>query len=169
LLLNLVISNVLPSANENNIERIFHISLEYSNLGIIPLRILAILRNSEKSRRDVDEKLQNQILPSFLKINKNRAEYCKICKRLEKSQRSGMVQRKKCNRLNLYKSFPTSIYLQSLASIQPRPSLRKGPKMYALQDPVGDRVSEFFGRRPVHPFFHSGGCDYGCSVRLVNL
>ena len=35
----------------------------------------------------------------------------------------------------------TSIYLQNLASIQPRTSLRKVQKMYALKHPVGDKLA----------------------------
>ena len=46
-----------------------------------------------------------------------------------------MIQKKN---IDLVKSFQTSIYLQKLASIQPRTSLRKGQKMYARKDPVGD-------------------------------
>ena len=44
-----------------------HISLKYSNLGITPVKITEILRNSEKNRRKFDEKLRN--LPSPLKMN----------------------------------------------------------------------------------------------------
>ena len=56
----------------------------------------------------------------------------KIVQKFEKSHKSGMVQGKN---VDLAKSFPTSIYLQNLASIQPRTSLRKGPKNACSKGP----------------------------------
>ena len=70
----------------------------YSNLGITPARITDFLGNYYSGeiiiRRKFDEYLQNLLSP--LKINKNYVEFCKIwCNSLEKSQKSGMAQRKK--------------------------------------------------------------------------
>ena len=109
-------------------------SLKSSNLGITPVKTTEILRNSEKNRRKFDENLQN--LPSLSKINKNCAEFCKNGAKVLKNHRN--LEWCKGKNVDLVKSFPTSIYLQNLASIQPRTSLRKVQKMYALKDRVGD-------------------------------
>ena len=70
-------------------------STKCSNLGISPVKIIEILRNSEKIRRTFDEKLQN--LPSPLKINKNCVESCKnYANVLQKHRNLEWCKGKKC-------------------------------------------------------------------------
>ena len=77
-----------------NFGKISQISLKYENLDITLSEIIEILRNSGKNPLKFDEKLQNLLSPK--KINKNCIEFCqKQCKGLEKSEKSGKVQRKK--------------------------------------------------------------------------
>ena len=106
-------------------------SLKSSKIGITPVKTTEILRNSEKNRRKVDENLQN--LPSLSKINKNFAEFCKNGAKVLKNHRN--LEWCKGKNVDLVKSFPTSVYLQNLASIQPRTSLRKGPKNACSKGP----------------------------------
>ena len=115
----------------------FSISLKYSNLGITPVKNTEILRNLEKDRRKFNENLQN--MPSLSKINKNCVEFCKNCANVLKNHRN--LEWCKRKNVDLVKSFPVSIYLQNLASMQPRTSLRKVQKMYALKDRVGDSTA----------------------------
>ena len=96
-------------------------SLKSSKIGITPVKTTEILRNSEKNRRNFDENLQN--LPSLSKINKTCAEFCKNGAKVLKNHRN--LEWCKGKNVDLVKSFPTSIYLQNLASIQPRTSLSK--------------------------------------------
>ena len=103
-------------------------SLKSSNLGINPVKTTDFLRNSEKNRRKFDENLQN--LPSLSKINKNCAEFCKTGAKVLKNHRN--LEWCKGKNVDLVKSFPTSIYLQKSASIQPRTSLSKFEVIYSL-------------------------------------
>ena len=69
--------------------------LKDSNLGITNCKIVEIVRNSGKDPLKFEENLQN--LLSSVKIRKNSPNFAKKnVRRLEKSQKSGMVQRKKC-------------------------------------------------------------------------
>ena len=105
------------------------ISLKYGNLGTTPVNITEILRFSEKNPRKFDENLQN--LPSSLsKINKNCAEFCKNGAKVLKNHRN--LEWCKGKNVDLVKSFPTSIYLQTSASIQPRTSLSKLGDLHLL-------------------------------------
>ena len=97
-----------------------YISLKYSNLGITPVKITEIQPNSEKicenwrkiARAAVPSENQQKlrrVLQNYAKVLKNHRnlEWCKG------------------KNVDLVKSFPTSIYLQKSASIQPRTSLSK--------------------------------------------
>ena len=117
----------IPTKFSAKLKLFFHITLKYGNLGITPVKSTKIVRNSEKNRRNFDEKLQN--LPSLSKINKNFVEFCKNGAKVLKNHRN--LEWCKGKNVDLAKSFPTSIYLQNVASIQPRTSLRKVQKMYA--------------------------------------
>ena len=103
-------------------------SLKSSKIGITPVKTTEILRNSEKNRRKFDENLQN--LPSLSKINKNCAEFCKNGAKVLKNHRD--LEWCKGKNVDLVKSFPTSIYLQKSASIQPRTSLSKLGDLHLL-------------------------------------
>ena len=103
-------------------------SLKSSKIGITPVKTTEILRNSEKNRRKFDENLQN--LPSLSKINKNCAEFCKNGAKVLKNHRN--LEWCKGKNVDLVKSFPTSIYLQKSASIQPRTSLSKLGDLHLL-------------------------------------
>ena len=109
-------------------QHFFHISLKYSNLGITPIKITEILRNSEK----IGEQSTKNCKICRLLEKPIASNFAKWCTRLEKSQKSGMVQKKN---VDLVKSFQTSIYLQHLAWIQPRTSLRKIPKNLCSKGP----------------------------------
>ena len=114
-----------------NFPKKFANSLKSSKIGITPVKTTEILRNSEKNRRKFDENLQN--LPSLSKINKNFAEFCKNSAKVLKNHRN--LEWCKGKNVDLVKSFPTSIYLQNLASIQPRTSPRKVPKNASSKGP----------------------------------
>ena len=81
-----------------------HMSLKYSNLGLTPVKITEILRNSEKNRRNFDEKLQALQSPS--NINKNCVEMWKH--RALKNHRN--LEWREGKNVDLVKSFSMSIY-----------------------------------------------------------
>ena len=112
-----------------NFQKKFANSLKSSKIDITPVKTTEILRNSEKNRRKFDENLQN--LPSLSKINKNCAEFCKNGAKVLKNHRN--LEWCKGKNVDLVKSFPTSIYLQKSASIQPRTSLSKLGDLHLLE------------------------------------
>ena len=80
------------SDNFCNFSQIF---IKYRHFDITPIKFIEILWNSEEIRWNFDKNLQN--LLSLLKFSENCVKFCeKWCKGPEKSEKSGMVQRKKC-------------------------------------------------------------------------
>ena len=69
-------------------------NIKCSNLGITPIKITEILRNSWGNRRKFYENFK--ICRLLWKSTKIASNFAKLCESLEKSQKSGMVQRKKC-------------------------------------------------------------------------
>jgi len=62
---------------------------------------------------------------NLAKIRQNSGKFCKIRKNLQKKSAKISAIFDKKLRLDLGESFPTSIYLQNLASIEPRTSPNK--------------------------------------------
>ena len=115
----------------------------------------------------IGEHLMNtcKICRLLWKSTKIASNFAKWCKSLETSQKSGVVQRKKCRYRqelsNEYLAFST-IYLQNLASIQPRTSLRNGPNNVCSKGPRwwGPTLSR---RSSSPPSSQSSGASFGSS------
>ena len=108
----------------NNFCNFSQIPMKYHHFDITPIKITEILWNPEEIRWKFDKDLQN--LLSFLKFGENCVKFCeKWCKGPEKSEKSGMVQRKKGELEKRWKMRP---WTQKSALIQPKTSLGKGLK-----------------------------------------
>ena len=69
--------------------------MKYHHFDIAPIKITEILWNSEEIRWKFDKDLQNLLY--LLQFSENCVKFCeKWCKGPEKTETSGMVQRKKC-------------------------------------------------------------------------
>ena len=107
--------------------------MKYHHFDITPIEITEILWNPEEIRWKFDKDLQN--LLSLLKFGENCVKFCeKWCKGPEKSEKSGMVQRKKGELEKRWKMRP---WTQKSALIQPKTSLGKGLKKEILKDHAG--------------------------------
>ena len=98
--------------------------MKYHHFDITPIKITEILWNPEEIRWKFDKDLQN--LLSLLKFGENCVKFCEnLCKGPEKSEKFGMVQRKKGELEKRWKMRP---WTQKSALIQPKTSLGKGLK-----------------------------------------
>ena len=121
--------NIFQTDFHRNLQEIFSMFFRFllkcSILGITPAKITEILRNSEKNRRIVHGK-KKQNLRSPLKMHNIALNFAQNGANVLKNYRN--LEWCEGRRVDLVKSFQTSIYLQNLASIQQRTSLRTGPK-----------------------------------------
>ena len=105
--------------------------MKYHHFDITPFKITEILWNPEEIRWKFDKDLQN--LLSILKFCENCVKFWeKWCKGPEKSEKSGMVQRKKGE---LEKRWKMRLWTQKSALIQPKTSLGKGLKNVYSEGP----------------------------------